>query len=146
LNGNDLYITENSGNKISKIDITATTPTTTTDVVTGLNGPSELLLNGSDLYITEVSGNKILKIDLSTLSINKNILNSKEQIYPNPSTNFIRISNLKAKGSYIIYNVLGAEVKNGTIDLEEIIEVQNLKNGIYLLKLYNGSTLKFLKE
>ena len=52
LNGNDLYIAENNGNKISKIDITDATPTTI-DVVTGLNGPRQLLLNGNDLYIAE---------------------------------------------------------------------------------------------
>ncbi|NRB84887.1 MAG: T9SS type A sorting domain-containing protein [Winogradskyella sp.] len=64
LNGNDLYIAENNGNKISKIDITDATPTTI-DVVTGLNGPRQLLLNGNDLYIAEYNGNKISKIDIT---------------------------------------------------------------------------------
>ena len=64
LNGNDLYISETTGNKISKIDITASTPTPT-DVVTGLNRPIGMALNGNDLYIAEVTGNKISKIDIS---------------------------------------------------------------------------------
>ena len=65
LDGNILYIAESGANKISKIDITATTPTTTTDVVTGLTEPSGLALDGNILYIAEYSGNKISKIDLT---------------------------------------------------------------------------------
>jgi hypothetical protein len=65
LNGNDLYISEYRGDKISKIDITAATPTTTTEVVTGLDGPSGIFLNGNILYIAEASGNKISKINIS---------------------------------------------------------------------------------
>ncbi|GGD14937.1 hypothetical protein GCM10011368_16100 [Hyunsoonleella pacifica] len=64
LNGNNLYISEIEGNKISKIDITATTPTAT-DVVTGLNRPIGLALNGNDLYIAEQYANKISKIDIN---------------------------------------------------------------------------------
>ena len=64
INGNDLYIAEYDGNKISKINITATTPTAT-DVVTGLSGPAGIVLNGNDLYIAEYDGNKISKIDIT---------------------------------------------------------------------------------
>jgi hypothetical protein len=64
LNGNDLYIAEYNGNKISKIDITAATPTAT-EVVAVVNGPYGLLLNGYDLYIAEFDGNKISKIDIT---------------------------------------------------------------------------------
>jgi len=64
LNGNELYIAETWGDKISKIDITATKPTVT-DVVTGVSHPSLLLLNGNDLYIAGNGENKISKIDIT---------------------------------------------------------------------------------
>ena len=46
-NGNDLYIAEYNGNKISKIDITATNPTVT-DVI-AVNSAYGIILNGNDL-------------------------------------------------------------------------------------------------
>ena len=64
--GNDLYISELGANKISKIDITASLPTTATDVLTtGLNQPTGLALNGNYLYIAEFGGNKVSKIDIT---------------------------------------------------------------------------------
>jgi len=64
LNGNDLYIAEFIGNKISKFDITSPSPTVT-DVITNLNGPFSIAFSGNDLYIAEFSGNKISKIDIT---------------------------------------------------------------------------------
>jgi DNA-binding beta-propeller fold protein YncE len=63
-NGNDLYIAESKGNKISKINITDTN-ISIKNVITGLNNPVRLALNGNDLYISEFEGNKISKIDIS---------------------------------------------------------------------------------
>ena len=91
---NDLYICESL--QISKIDITATTPTAT-DVVTGLGGPQGLTINGNDLYISDSVIDKILKLDLTTLSIgNLPVINSIK-LYPNPSNDFIQITGLTQK-------------------------------------------------
>ncbi len=38
------------------------------DVVTGLEGPTQIIVNGTDLYIPEFSGGKISKIDLNLTS------------------------------------------------------------------------------
>ncbi|MDO5971598.1 hypothetical protein Q4Q35_17475, partial [Flavivirga aquimarina] len=91
LNGDDLFIAELDGNKISKIDINVAIPTAE-DVVTGLDGPVGMILNGDDLYIAEISGNRISKLNLGTLSINENIEVSNIKLYPNPSPDFIQIS------------------------------------------------------
>jgi hypothetical protein len=64
LNGNDLYISEDASNKISKINITDVTPTTT-DIVTGLSIPIGVMLDGNDLYICELGANKVTKIDIT---------------------------------------------------------------------------------
>ncbi|MEG2336103.1 T9SS type A sorting domain-containing protein, partial [Chryseobacterium sp.] len=70
----------------------------------------------------------------------------KLNLYPNPSTNFIRISGLKNLENYSIFNILGAEISKGTISDKKSIEIQNLKNGVYILKFADGNTLKFIKK
>ncbi len=64
LKGNDLYISEDDANKISKIDITDPTPTTV-DIVTELNIPIGIMLNGNELYICELGANKVSKINIT---------------------------------------------------------------------------------
>ena len=71
INGNYLYISEYTGSKISKIDITASTPTVT-DVITGVLQPTGIILNGNDLYISEYNGDKISKIDITATTPNAN--------------------------------------------------------------------------
>lgn len=61
--GNDLYYTKFSGS-IAKIDVTAPTPITPIDVVTGLNDPEGILVVGNYIYFTQ-SANKISKIDIT---------------------------------------------------------------------------------
>ena len=147
LNGNDLYISEFSGNKILKIDITETNPVAT-DIITGLNNPSGLVFNGNDLYISEFSGNKISKYTNLTLAINNHSLENVKtlKVYPNPTTNFIKITNLTKIENYVIYNVLGLEINRGVTSKDEKINVQNLIDGIYLLKFENSNILKFIKN
>ncbi len=82
----------------------------------------------------------------STLSADDQNFNAKVSLFPNPSSDYISISGLKDKTDYIIYNVLGAKVHSGTIAVNDKIDVQNLTNGIYLLKFENGNILKFIKE
>ena len=60
--GNDLYITQFGGEKVSKIDITDPNPTAV-DVVVGLGGPFNLLLNGDFIYVTEFSGGAIKRFN-----------------------------------------------------------------------------------
>lgn len=141
---NDLYFADNGGNKVSKFDITASSPTVT-DVVIGLAGPYAIAFNGDDLYITEYSGNKISKFDTS-LSLSKISLESIV-LYPNPTTDFIKISGLTKKENYKIYNVLGARVSDGVLSVKHSdIDVRALSSGLYFLKLSDRNTIKFLKE
>jgi hypothetical protein len=64
LNGDDLYIAEGGANKISKIDITLSNPSTT-DVVTGMSRPLGLFLDNEELYIGEYNAGRISKIDIT---------------------------------------------------------------------------------
>jgi hypothetical protein len=83
----------------------------------------------------------------STLSINEvklTIVNLK--VYPNPASDYITISGLKTTENYEIYNLIGQKIRKGITTNDESIDIQNLIKGIYLLKLENGNTLKFVKE
>lgn len=80
-----------------------------------------------------------------SLSTNEFELGKDLTVYPNPSSEFIKISNLKSTKSYRIYNVLGNEIKNGIISNNEQIDIRDLTNGLYFLK-FDNRTIKLLKE
>ena len=68
------------------------------------------------------------------------------KLFPNPSSEYIQISGLKSEEFYSIYNILGAEVRTGSVSNEEEIDIKNFNNGLYFLKFENGNTLKFVKS
>jgi hypothetical protein len=67
-------------------------------------------------------------------------------MYPNPTNDFIKITRLTTEQHYIITNVLGENVQSGEVSQNENINVKNLQNGVYFVKLTNGATLKLLKN
>lgn len=81
-----------------------------------------------------------------TLSAQNFELDNKITLFPNPSSDFIRISGVNEKENYSIYNVIGSEINKGIISKDKKIDIQNLKNGLYFLKLENANTFKFIKE
>ena len=72
--------------------------------------------------------------------------NNTIKFYPNPSSDFIQISGLTKAMNYSLYNILGAKLSEGTVSNDENIAVQDLTNGVYILKFENGSTIKFMKN
>lgn len=143
--GNDLLISEYSNNKISKINIMDINPVAE-EVVTGLTGPTGLVLNGNDLYIAEQDTFKVSKFTYATTAVNAVLINQNLQLYPNPSTDYIQITGLSETENYIIYSIYGTEVLNGTATKNEKIDIGNLSNGVYFLKQENGNTTKFIKD
>ncbi|MDG1159570.1 MAG: T9SS type A sorting domain-containing protein [Flavobacteriales bacterium] len=81
-----------------------------------------------------------------TLSIDDLNFENKLSLFPNPSSNFIIVSNLKSTESYLIINQIGQEIKRGIISNKEKIDIRNFTNGLYFLKFDNGITTKFIKE
>ena len=88
-------------------------------------------------------------IDKSTLST-VNLVNSNNnffKVFPNPSSDSITVSNSKKTlNSIIIYDVKGKLIKK--INSEEFsltVNISNLKAGIYILKIDNNKSIKFLK-
>jgi len=82
----------------------------------------------------------------NTLGNDEVALISNVSLYPNPSSNFIVVDGLTNTTTFNIYNLVGMHLKNGKISNKEKLNIQNLNNGIYLLKLENGTTFKFIKE
>ena len=65
-------------------------------------------------------------------------------VYPNPANNIITICTDTSCGSYIIINLLGDIVLSGQIVSEtHQIDISNLKNGVYLVKIAEN-TIKFV--
>jgi len=81
-----------------------------------------------------------------SLSVQDANLEEGFSIFPNPTSDFLTISNLKNTVGYIIINQLGQEVLKDSINNNEKIDIKNLKNGLYFLKVENKSAIKFIKE
>ena len=82
-----------------------------------------------------------------SLSIN-GFTNTKSalQLFPNPAVNYLQISGLTKTETYTIYNILGAVVSHGNIANKERMDIKNLTNGLYVLKLKNGNAFTFVKK
>ena len=90
-----------------------------------------------------------LNLTITTpLGLNNIELNHRQlNLYPNPSTEYIQFSNLTKAKDYIIYDIIGSEIRYGTVtSSNHKINVRNLTNGIYFLKFSNGKTYKFIKK
>lgn len=101
---------------------------------------NEVIFDEEFDFLFEVS------ISESTLSIEDNRLNNQVNLYPNPAKNYTTIFNLKEDKKYKIFNVLGKEIRKGIVGDKEKINLRDLKNGMYFLKLEDGATFKILKK
>ena len=80
------------------------------------------------------------------ISNNNLKLNKTIKLFPNPSTDFIKVSELTAKENYKIFTILGSEIKRGSVSNNETIDIRNLNSGVYFLKFDNGTTKKIVKK
>jgi len=144
--GNELYFTESNANKISKINVTDSL-TINTLVLNGLSTPMGITFNGNDLYICEYNANKISKFVIDNLSLNDNLsITNSQMLYPNPSKDFIIIKGIDKDANYTIFDNLGKMINSGVVSENKKIEIKNLMNGLYFLRVDNGQTFKFIKE
>ena len=68
----------------------------------------------------------------------------KAEIYPNPTTGLLHITDVTDMQSISILNLLGQNVK--TLKAANTIDVSDLNKGIYFLSTDTGLTRKFIKE
>jgi len=82
----------------------------------------------------------------NTLSVNSFNLSSKVNIYPNPSAEYIQISNITSIKKYTIYNILGKKIISGEVNQNQKIDIIGLNSGVYFLQVENWKVTKFIKK
>jgi PKD repeat protein len=99
---------------------------------------------GNNLYIDNIN-----LVDPAMVGIN--LLDNKTlRVYPNPSQNTLNIvDNGQTWNSFIILNALGQELKIGLLNNQQTIDISNLTNGVYWLKVeekQSTQVIKFVKK
>lgn len=59
-------------------------------------------------------------------------------VYPNPATNYFEIITTEFT-SYNLYNLNGQSLREGTIEIKELVFKENLESGVYFLELKNNN-------
>ncbi|MCO5267485.1 MAG: T9SS type A sorting domain-containing protein [Brumimicrobium sp.] len=77
----------------------------------------------------------------------KNLQKELVKIYPNPAKDFLTISNMQNDDMDVeITNNLGQTILNTKINSNQYkVDIRNLKNGVYFLKLKQGDTIQISK-
>ncbi|MEN5307459.1 reprolysin-like metallopeptidase [Chryseobacterium cucumeris] len=73
---------------------------------------------------------------------------SSIQIYPNPASDVLNVTQISSKAQFIITNMAGQKVMNGQIN-DNKISVSNLSTGAYIISIEDKGTtsnLKFIKK
>ncbi|MGA9212273.1 choice-of-anchor J domain-containing protein [Kaistella sp.] len=79
---------------------------------------------------------------MAVSAVNKNLIS----IYPNPTSDFIKIQNVKGLQSVRIFDMSGKKIKETS---SADIDVRNLSAGQYILNIYSGNEVisrKFIKK
>ena len=145
--GNSMYYIKND-TKLIKVENFNTASPIIAEVATMAGQPSILKINGTDLYVSKSTGNEIIKFDLLTLSNpNFNNFDTSVIVFPNPSSNQIRLKGYKQTSLYKLIDITGRIIQEGTVVNESPILINSLANGTYFLRLNtSNSTIKFVKK
>jgi hypothetical protein len=143
--GTELFFTNwndqfNGTDTLNKIDLNATNPQVTT-ILNSLNFPTYLTYSNGELFISQ--DDRVSKIPEAQLGIDEQNARLEFKIHPNPTTDFIFLSNWNFNGEYEIYDILGNSLSKE--NLTERIDVSNLSSGIYFLKI-EQTIKRFLKK
>ncbi|MCB0460477.1 MAG: T9SS type A sorting domain-containing protein, partial [Flavobacteriaceae bacterium] len=70
----------------------------------------------------------------------------KVKLFPNPTSDFLRLANISGENNIKVLDVCGKVVLTENIQNKEYIDVRELKSGLYFLYLDNQSPMRFLKN
>ena len=71
---------------------------------------------------------------------------SRVEVFPNPTSDYVVIKGLSENYNFSIYNLIGARVLSGIVKPGDKIDVSLLAKGMYLLKLKEETSIKFVKR
>lgn len=113
---------------------------------------SGTLIPGSGWISTEtacVAGTVITIIaeNSGVLDVEKESLNSKISIYPNPSSDFISITNIVGATPIRITNITGQTVISTVVDVNNNqVDIKELSKGFYFVEIKGKKTIKLIKK
>ncbi len=86
---------------------------------------------------------EVVTTSTSTKQLEKNAI----KIYPNPSGDYLTLSSTNGVDRMIVYNMVGRAVRSFDVDSDNMYDISELSNGIYLISLYDrrGSIIKTLR-
>jgi hypothetical protein len=106
----------------------------------GTNAELTLELNSSitviELIVENECGSDTSKQTIS-ITANQNLVNDRINVFPNPSADLLHINNISPNSNITLIDVTGRVVAiiNDRSKLNEQIQVQNLANGLYFIKV-----------
>ena len=121
--------------------------------------PSVVHLITDDIYIditmtswTQGGAGGGFSYDRSTdnsLNLPSGELNQNVFVYPNPSSDHIKIGGLNGTADFRVFNVLGSVVLKGNVEPNDAIQLNGLDSGLYLVEINSDQRTivkRFLKE
>ena len=80
--------------------------------------------------------------------LSTDLIQSAEKItlFPNPSSTHVSLSNLQKERYFTVHDIMGKQLIEGTIYNYEYLDISHLSNGMYYLRLDNGTTAQFMKK
>ncbi|MFA6199806.1 MAG: T9SS type A sorting domain-containing protein [Bacteroidales bacterium] len=123
------------------------------EITYSINQNGKLTFSNNDIIISQPSGeiyyfaiDNIRKIYFpSGNSLSEVLPYNNIKLYPNPSKDNINLSNINSKTSISIYNIEGKLVFYEIIYQDKSINISNLSNGIYVVKVGNKE-FRLVKE
>ena len=137
-----LYITEMDGGKISSIDLTAPNPVRT-ELYSDINEPVDIEVNEMGIFVMHENPNRIILLK-NTLGVNK-YETSEIKLHPNPSSDYLNITNILNTTEFAIYDTYGKMVSKGILEPNSIVGIKQFAVGIYFLHIKNKAPIKFVK-
>ncbi|WP_264563938.1 T9SS type A sorting domain-containing protein [Flavobacterium sp. N3904] len=114
-----------------------------------IQSDGKIIIGGDFTSYNTIGRNRIARIYANdNVPINEQKDTAKIILYPNPTkSNFQLFSTTKQQGAeYTIIDFSGKEVSRGKVEEGNSIDIHNLLNGLYLLKVGNKFISKFIKE
>lgn len=98
----------------------------------------------NELWILYAEGILIFN-PMDYMTVNESERNDQSSLYPNPASEIIHIGTNISFDSYIIYNMYGSYINDGTNERRDI-GINNYPAGLYIIQFYQNGKITFTKN